>query len=106
MADRFFLVCSDNDLPLVELVGLDKDDFLKLMMNLGNTDLVSMAWGLILDDHTPDDVRSVLRSEVNFVIIKILLRRLFEHEPVRRFNGGSGVECVEAYLRRVWNLGK
>ena len=106
MSDRFFLVSNDDNVPLVELVGVGSTgEFTRLLVAVScDRVLASLLWGIVLDCNTPDDVRAVPPSDVSFILVKVLLRRLLRRVRPLRFDHCNDSEKLRKYLRHVWRL--
>lgn len=106
MADRFFLVCVDDEAPLIEIVGVaSTHEFMKLITKVGeDPDLVSLAWGVVVSDDVPDDARSVSVRDIGYVVSQVLMRRLLQHVRPQVFAFCDDPENLRAFLRRTWEV--
>lgn len=106
MADRFFLVCADDKRPLVEFLDVESfEGFTRIIGLLGSDDeLMSVAWGVVLDESFETDPKGVPPSDVSFVLTKILLRRLLQYNNPARVSATHKVDDLKAFLHRVWRV--
>lgn len=106
MADRFFLVSSDYTKPLIELVGAGSaDEFRDLVQRAGSDrTLSSRLWAVVVDNGTPGDVESVPLSDINFMLAKVLMRRLLLHIRPYKFDAHNDSEHLLNYLRQAWGI--
>ena len=107
MSDRFFLICNDDrNAPLVELVGVKSTDEFTSLLTVAKKDraLEVLVWGIVIDSDALYDARSLPPSDFNFILVKVLLRRLLHHVRPHRFDPCNDSEKLRKYLRHVWRI--
>lgn len=105
MADRFFLICGADSAPLIEIIGpTSMNQFSEIVKVMGEDRVLSvLAWGIVVDSEIPDDARSVPPSDINFMLMKVLIRRLLQYVTPYKFDvTDKDPEELRRYVRRAW----
>jgi hypothetical protein len=106
MAERFFLVNSDELMPFVEVRAPSLDEFGRLMrVACDNDDVLSRStWGIAVD---PDNVHmlnpmTTPPSDMSFAVTRVLVHRVLARENPIEMNPLGDPAKLRTYLRQFW----